>query len=233
MDATRIIRKNYERILENIEAAASGAGRSGRDVSIVAVTKTVDINTIRTLFDLGLENIGENRVKDALLKAEELGDLPIRWHMVGHLQRNKVKRALTCFSYIHSVDSARLAEEIDKESAKLDIVTPILLEVNASGEVAKFGIKPADGVALVESIAELKNIALKGLMTMAPFSDDMEVCRRCFARLRDTLEEINRKEVYPEKLSELSMGMTQDYPVAVEEGATIVRIGSAFFEGLN
>ena len=228
-----VIQKNYESILENIETAAAKAGRSSTSVAIVAVTKTVDENTIRMLFDLGLDNIGENRVKDALTKAQDLSDLPIKWHMIGHLQRNKVKKALNLFSFFHSVDSRRLAVEIDKESEKQDLMTPVLIEVNTSGELSKFGIGPAEAIKLTEQIAELRNISLKGLMTMAPFTEDTEVCRKCFVRLRGLLDEINEKEVYPEKLTELSMGMTQDYVAAVEEGATIVRIGSAFFKGLG
>jgi len=228
-----IIRKNYETILENIEAAASNAGRPSASVTIVAVTKTVDEDVIRTLFDIGLENIGENRVKDALAKASRLSDLPIKWHMIGHLQRNKVKKAVNLFRFFHSVDSRRLAEEIDKESLKQDVTAPLLIEVNTSGEVSKFGATPQQAIKLTEQVAELRNVSLKGLMTMAPFTDDMEVCRKCFVRLRNLLEEINKKEIYPEKLTELSMGMTQDYQVAVEEGSTIVRIGSAFFKGLK
>ena len=232
-DVGEVLRKNYEQILENVEAAASRASRSLQDVTVVAVTKTVNENIIRVLFDMGLDNIGENRVRDAQEKAQELSDLPVKWHMVGHLQRNKVKKALGLFSFFHSVDSFRLAREVDAEARKLDVITPFLIEVNTGGEVSKFGVTPREALELSEKLNELDNISLKGLMTMAPFTEDMDVCRRCFERLRLLRDEINAKEIYRDRINELSMGMTQDYMIAVEEGATMVRIGSAFFDGID
>ena len=232
-DTRETLRKNYEKILGNVVAAASRASRSPQDVTVVAVTKTVNESIVRALFDMGLENIGENRVQNALAKASRLGDLPIKWHMVGHLQRNKVKKALSLFSLYHSVDSLRLATEMDKESRKLDIITPFLVEVNTGGEIGKFGVNPRQALELSEKLNELENISLKGLMTMAPLTEDMDVCRRCFERLRLLADEINEKEVYRYKITELSMGMTQDYQVAVGQGSTMVRIGSAFFEGIK
>jgi len=232
-DVGVVLRKNYEKILQNIEAAASRSSRSLQDVTIIAVTKTVNENIIRVIFDMGLDNIGENRVRDAQEKAQELSDLPIKWHMVGHLQRNKVKKALGLFSFFHSVDSLRLAREMDAESGKRDVITPVLIEVNTGGEVNKFGVAPTGALELSENLNELENISLKGLMTMAPFTEDMDVCRRCFERLRLLRDEINARQIYRDRISELSMGMTQDYMIAVEEGATMVRIGSAFFEGID
>ena len=230
------IKENLKRVRENIARAADKAGRNPAEINLVCVTKSVGIPEIRELFQLGQRFIGENRVQDARRKIAEIPSLGIEWHLIGHLQTNKVKLALDLFQYFHAVDSLRLAEEISKRAEALEIRVPLLIEVNVSGEGSKFGC-PVEGTAdclgvydLASQVSRLPGLDLQGLMTMAPFDQHENVVRPVFRRLREIRDEINSRSLTPKPLLELSMGMSGDYPIAVEEGATYVRIGTALFE---
>ena len=219
------LEENVIKIKENIEKAATKSGRKFEDITLVAVTKTVHFRIIKELTQLGIKHIGENKVQNAQSKKQELNlNTDVKWHMIGHLQRNKVKTALEIFDFFHSIDSIRLAKEISKKSTR---IIPILLEVNTSQEPQKFGFKDYELKENFEQLISLPNLEIQGLMTMAPFTSDMGKCRQCFIKLRSLLQKLNKE--YEMSMKHLSMGMTQDYEVAVEEGASIVRIGSAFF----
>ena len=227
------MKSNLERIRERMDKAASRSGRSGSDIILVAVTKTVSAETIRLLPELGIVDIGENRVQTALRKAGELPGV-FRWHMIGHLQRNKVNKALTLFKMIHSIDSLRLAQTLEKEmeNKERDSVE-LLVQVNVSGEETKSGIYPDEVERFFETLISLKRLKIMGLMTMAPFVDDPEKVRHCFAGLRRIKERL--QDHFGERcpLPFLSMGMTQDFEVAIEEGANIIRIGTLLFQGIE
>ena len=227
-----ILERNLAKVRGRIAEACARVRRAPGEIRLVAVTKTVSPAVARTLFELGAADLGENRVQQAEEKTGSLPDLPIHWHMIGHLQRNKVKRAIDLFEMIHSVDSVRLAKEIDKCCAARGRKMPVLLQVNVSGEETKFGVSPQETLETVQRIREFPGVNLVGLMTMAPFVDDAETVRPVFQQLR-ALRDAIRDKLGDDRLAELSMGMTQDYEVAVEEGATIVRIGSALFAGLQ
>lgn len=226
------LRSNISGIAQRIEAACERSGRDPREVILVAVTKTVPPEAADALIQSGVENIGENRVAEAERKRNHLGDRGV-WHMIGHLQRNKVKKALSLFSVIHSVDSERLLLEISKQCGSLGQSVEIFLEVNVSGEESKYGIPPAGAEELVLKARDLPGIVLRGLMTMAPFDVDPETARPFFRGLRDLMERLKASGAAPKGCDLLSMGMSGDFEVAVEEGATHVRIGTSLFEGLN
>jgi len=217
------IEQNVARIREEISAAAAKNGRSAADITLVGVTKSVDANIIRELLAAGVSNIGENRVQDFLPKFEKL---PMaNWHFIGHLQRNKVKYIIDKVSLIHSVDNFGLAQEIDKRAAQIGRQADILMEINIANEISKYGVAPAEAVAFATELANLKNIRLRGLMCIAPFTEDPETNRPHFKNMRDIFVDIN--SLHKHNLTELSMGMSGDYAVAIEEGATMVRIGTA------
>ncbi|KPK76157.1 MAG: hypothetical protein AMJ79_07910 [Phycisphaerae bacterium SM23_30] len=243
------ITENLKRIKDNIAEACVRKMRDPSEVRLIAVTKTVEVDTIRLLLEMGQIDIGESRVQqlmqrtamiqESLSRRQELTGAeapePIhrpKWHMIGHLQRNKVKQLLPVVEYIHSVDSLRLAEEINTCAAKLGLVekVKIFLEVNASQEKQKYGLAVGAITALAEQVKTLPNLEMAGLMTMAPLTEDQEICRFCFVRLREIFEEIRGEKIVGPQFKHLSMGMTQDYVTAVEEGATMVRIGTALFE---
>jgi len=212
-------------------AACERAGRQPDAVRLVAVVKTVEPEVVRELQALGITDVGENRVQEARRKHEALGGtLGLRWHMIGHLQTNKVRHALRLFEMFHSVDSVRLAEALDERAAHEDTTVPILLQCNTSGEESKYGVGPTQLRKLVDAVMPLEHVRVKGLMTMAPFVDDAETVRPCFAALRELAEKARSATGLP--MPHLSMGMTQDFEVAIEEGATLVRVGSALFRGL-
>jgi len=222
------IRTNWEKVRERVARAAQRAGRNPEEIQIVAVSKTVPPERIRAAVEAGVEHIGENRVQEAWQKYQELGDLAT-WHMVGHLQTNKVKRALQIFQVIHSVDSLHLAQEIEKRCTQMGREVEVLVEVKTSDEPTKFGVAPEDTPGLVAAIADMPHLRLTGLMTIGKFTDDEQEVRACFRTLAALLERINREKIYPEPLRHLSMGMSSDFEWAIEEGATIVRIGTAIF----
>lgn len=210
-----------------MRAAAERSGRRIEDVRLVAVTKGVDPERIREALALGIVDLGENRIQEALPKIAALGSAP-RWHLVGHLQRNKVGRAIEAFALIHSVDSVRLTEEIARRAGVLGRDIPVLLQVNVAGEPGKHGFAPEEVRDAARRIAGSPGVRVRGLMTIAPLADDPETVRPIFRRLR-RLGEVVRAEV-PDA-DELSMGMSQDYEVAIEEGATLIRVGRAIFGG--
>ncbi|MFP4055712.1 MAG: YggS family pyridoxal phosphate-dependent enzyme [Candidatus Brocadiia bacterium] len=230
MDEAKL-RDNLADVRRRMADARHRAGRRPDDVRLVAVTKTVGPDAIRALQALGLREIGENRVQDALRKQETLeGRLGLRWHMIGHLQTNKARHALRLFDAVDSVDSVRLARELDRRAARDGLgPVPVLLECNVSGEGTKHGFPPGELPAALDAILPLERLAVEGLMTMAPLVADAEATRPLFAALRELAEEARRRTGRP--LPHLSMGMTQDFEVAIEEGATMVRIGSALFRG--
>lgn len=235
------IAKNLARINENIAAACKKVRRSPSEVCIIAVTKAVDVDTVKNLVAAGATHLGESRVKPLAERAEVVaeylkrrrGNEPtpeIKWHMIGHLQRNKVKAALEYADVIHSVDSLRLAEEINSRAERLDRAVDVLLEVNCSQESQKFGCAVGAALHLGELICTLKHVRLVGLMTMAPLSKNPEAARPTFVRLSELFVEIKKEKIGGDDFKHLSMGMSQDYQVAVEEGATMLRIGTAIFE---
>lgn len=243
----RKLSENWKRIDERVANACERAGRTRDSVSIVAVTKTASMDVIRALVDMGVEHFGENRVSELAKRAAMIqewhtrrtgrgsvaGTEPPQWHMVGHLQRNKVRTLLPWVGMIQSVDSLRLAEELDLQAGKIDRRIPILLEVNASGEGSKQGVAVAAATHLSEQIDSLEFLELRGLMTMAPLTDDESVIRHTFGRMYELFEEVIGERICSSSFRELSMGMSGDFEWAIEAGATIVRIGTALFEGIE
>lgn len=224
--------ENYRAIEEKVEKACLRAGRKREDVTLIAVSKTKPVSMIHELLPLGVRDFGENKVQE-LTEKEELLPKDIRWHMIGHLQRNKVKYVVGKACMIHSVDSLRLAEEISKEALKKQISVPILVEVNVAGEESKFGISVQEAPFLVEQICRLPGIEVKGLMTIAPYVEDPEENRIVFRNLRKLSVDIGGKNFDNVTMDILSMGMTGDYEVAIEEGATHVRVGTGIFGERN
>ncbi|HEY7834919.1 MAG TPA: YggS family pyridoxal phosphate-dependent enzyme [Ktedonobacterales bacterium] len=222
-------------VRERVRAAAARAGRSPDDVLIVAVSKTVDAERVRAAYELGLKTFGENRVQEARAKLSALHLPLLRWELIGHLQTNKVARAAELFARVQSVDSVRLAEALEERAARLERPLPVLLEVNVAGEASKFGIAPAALPEVARAVAALPHLRAEGLMTVAPLAADPEAARPVFRRLRALRDELRRNAPgepagAPEGAwAQLSMGMTDDFEVAIEEGATIVRIGRAIF----
>jgi hypothetical protein len=225
------LKENLEQVRGRMGTACERVGRRPEDVRLVVVTKTVGPPVIRALQALGVVDIGENRVQEAREKQDALGGtLGLRWHLVGHLQRNKVRHALRLFERVHSVDSVRLAEEISRVAGGEGRVIPVLLEANVSGEASKFGFAPGELPAALDAMRSLPHLSIEGLMTMAPFVEDAEQTRPVFAGLRELRDRLRAASGLP--LPHLSMGMTQDFEVAIEEGATMVRIGTALLRGL-
>ncbi len=222
------IAENLKMVKERIEAAAARAGRGAGSVRLVAVTKTVPPELIREAVAAGAEILGENRVQEAREKIETLGRLA-SWHLIGSLQRNKAKYAVRLFDLIHSVDSLELAQELSRQAKKTGKVQDILIEVNIAKEGSKSGIYPEDAAYLVREAAGLEYLRIRGLMTMPPYLPDPEDSRLYFKRLRELAAAIERERIPGVSMSELSMGMSNDFEVAVEEGATMVRIGTAIF----
>ena len=223
-----MIRENLGRVQENIRAAAKEAGRDPKGVTLIAVSKTKPVSMIEEAYDCGCRDFGENKVQELCDKYEVLPK-DIRWHLIGHLQRNKVKYIIDKVDLIHSVDSLRLAETIDREAKKHNLTANILIEVNVAGEDSKFGVPPEELENLVDGISHFSNIQVRGLMTIAPFVENAEENRAVFARLRKLSVDIAAKNIDNVNMGLLSMGMTNDYEVAIEEGATIIRVGTGIF----
>ena len=224
-----MIQDNVKRVMEEIGRAAAASGRKPEDITLVGVTKTVTAAQAKELIDAGVTNLGENRVQSLLDKYETLKDEPA-WHLIGHLQTNKVKYIADKVSMIHSVDSLKLAEEIDRRFQMAGRTANILVQVNVSGEESKFGIQPEDAFPLMESLSQLKNIQVCGLMTMAPKTDHPDDCRKFFYGLHKLSVDIRDKKYDNINMGQLSMGMSGDFREAILEGATIVRMGSALFQ---
>ncbi len=224
------LKENIDKIWDNIERAADRAGRKKQEIELVAVTKYSDTDEIIEAYNLGLGVFGENRIQSVKPKMEKLPK-DIAWHFIGHLQRNKVKYIVDQFELVHSVDSLRLAEEMDKRFSMSGTTQDILLELNLSGEMSKYGLGRENIRPVLDEILQMQSLNLLGFMTMAPFVGDEKVIRGVFAGLRELRDEL--AEEYQLELPHLSMGMTNDYEIAIEEGATLVRIGSAIFKGEN
>ncbi len=223
-----MIKDNISEVLNKIEAAKKKTS-SDKDVTLIAVSKTKPVSAIEEAYSFGVRDFGENKVQELVDKYEQLPK-DIRWHMIGHLQRNKVKYIIDKVYMIHSVDSLRLAEEISKEAVKKQVNMNILVEVNLACEESKFGIQTTEEcVELVKQIAKLPNIFIKGLMTVAPFTENAEENRLYFAKMRELAVDITKENIDNICVDILSMGMSGDYEVAVEEGATYVRVGTGIF----
>ena len=227
----RDIAHNLAAVRERIAAAAARAGRDAAGITLVGVTKYVDAEAARALVAAGCADLGENRPQELWNKAEALAGLPVRWHLVGHLQRNKVRRTLPLVSLIHSADSLRLIAAIEQTAAELGRRVPVLLEVNVSGEPAKHGFAPAEIEPLLPELAGCRHAEVGGLMCMAALEGGPDAARRDFAALRQLRDRLRANCPAEISLDELSMGMSGDYEAAVAEGATLVRIGSALFAG--
>lgn len=227
-----MLKENLKEVQENILKACEKSGRNPEDVTLIAVSKTKPVSMLQEIYDENIRDFGENKVQELVEKYDELPQ-DIKWHMIGHLQRNKVKYIVDKVCLIHSVDSYRLAEEINIQAKKKNITVPILVEVNIAEESSKFGIYAEDAIALVEQIAQLENVRIKGLMTIAPFVENPEDNRQYFRNIRQLSVDIAAKNIDNVSMNVLSMGMTGDYMVAIEEGATMVRVGTGIFGERN
>ena len=219
-------------VKKNIEEACDTAGRSPKEVTLIAVSKTKPVEMLKEAYDAGARVFGENKVQEIVDKYDQM-PADVQWHMIGHLQRNKVKYIVDKVAMIHSVDSLRLAETIEKEAEKKDVVVPILIEVNVAQEESKFGLKPEEVLPFIEQIASFPHIQIKGLMTIAPYVENAEENREIFRELKKLSVDIAAKNINNVTMSVLSMGMTGDYMVAVQEGATMVRVGTGIFGARN
>ena len=227
-----MITENLKKVHSNIEAACKAAGRNPEEVTLISVSKTKPVSMLQEAYDAGERFFGENKVQEIMDKYPQLPD-DINWHMIGHLQRNKVKYIVDKVAMIHSVDSLRLAETIEHEASKHNVTVPILLEVNVAQEESKFGLKVSEVLPLIESIADFPHIKIMGLMTIAPNVENPEENRPIFRQLKKLSVDIAAKNINNVTMSVLSMGMTGDYQVAVEEGSTMVRVGTGIFGERN
>lgn len=223
-----MLKENLTNVENNIKKACERAGRSRDEVTLIAVSKTKPVEMLSEIYAEGVRDFGENKVQELCEKFEVMPK-DIRWHMIGHLQRNKVKYVVDKAVLIHSVDSVRLAEEISKEAVKRNLTVDILIEVNIANESTKFGVKNEEAIAMIKEIAALPNICVKGLMTIAPHVADAEENRRYFREIKQLSVDITNKNIDNVSMEILSMGMTGDYTVAIEEGATLVRVGTGIF----
>ena len=227
-----MIVENIKQVEENIKQACEKVGRNPEEVTLIAVSKTKPYTAIEEALPSGILDYGENKVQELCSKMEQLPS-DIRWHMIGHLQRNKVKYIVGKVELIHSVDTYRLAEEINIQAKKQNVIVPILVEVNIAHEESKFGISAEDAILLVEEISKLENIRIKGLMTIAPYVENPEDNRLYFRKIKQLSVDITNKNIDNVFMEILSMGMTGDYMVAIEEGATMVRVGTGIFGERN
>lgn len=227
-----MITENLEQVRKNIDEACRMAGRDPKEVTLIAVSKTKPVSMLKEAYDAGAICFGENKVQEIMDKHPQLPE-DIQWHMIGHLQRNKVKHIVDKVSMIHSVDSLRLAQTIEQEAAKHNVCVPVLLEVNVAQEESKFGLKMDEVLPLIETIADFPHIKVQGLMTIAPYVENAEDNRDFFRQLKKLSVDIEAKNINNVSMSVLSMGMTGDYQVAVQEGATMVRVGTGIFGERN
>lgn len=237
------IADRIKKVQDNIASACASAGRDTKEVKLVIVTKSTTLKSIKEVIDLGQTELGENRVQQLKKVAAEVDEFlarqakdkgeakKVNWHMIGHLQRNKVKQVLPIASLLHSVDTLRLAEEINSAAAKLKLKPKVLLQVNTSREPQKNGVPVGAATHMAEQIETLEHVQIVGLMTMAPLTRKKDVIRSCFVRAKELFDEMKGEKIVGSQFTELSMGMSSDYEIAVEEGATILRIGSAIFAG--
>lgn len=223
-----MIKNNVNAVEAKIIAACERSGRKREDVTLIAVSKTKPVSAIYEVMETGIKDYGENKVQELCDKIETITE-PLNWHMIGHLQRNKVKYIVDKVSMIHSVDSLRLAEQIQQEASKKNVDVDILIEVNVAEEDSKFGLSTEEVIDMVRSISKFPNVHIKGLMTVAPFTDNPEDNRPYFRNLKQLAVDIDGENIDNVTMSVLSMGMTGDYEVAIEEGATMVRVGTGIF----
>ena len=222
------LKQKISNVYKKIEEVAKRSDRLTSDILLIAASKYVKFDELKVAIENGIKHVGENRAKTLIDLYNNIGDL-VTWHFIGHLQSRKVKLVIPIVEYIHSIDSISTVKEIDKKAKNIDKIQKILVEVNISNEETKYGIKPNLLIDFVKEISNYKNVKIVGLMTLAPFTDDMSICRRIFKTLRELKNKINKK--YPDlSLSHLSMGMSNDFEIAIEEGSTMVRIGSAIFK---
>lgn len=227
-----MLRTNLEQVQHNIKDACAKAGRDPKEVTLIAVSKTKPLSDIEELITYGVDVFGENKVQELVDKFENVST-PVNWHLIGHLQTNKVKYIVDKATLIHSVDSLRLAKEISKQAASRNVISDILVQVNIANEDTKFGISKEDTLDLIKQISILDNVKIKGLMTIAPFVQNPEENRVHFSNLRQLSLDIVSKNIDNVDISILSMGMTNDYMIAIEEGATMVRVGTGIFGERN
>lgn len=233
MDIAGRIAANLREVRERIDAAAARAGRNGAEITLVGVTKYVDAATAQVLVDAGLYDLGESRPQELWSKAAALADPRIRWHLIGHLQRNKARRTLPHISLLHSLDSLPLAEALNAEAQAPSRRLPVLLEIKIAADAAKHGFAVDETLSALHAIARLPGLEVRGLMCMASLEGGDDAARRDFARLRQLRDKLQSDCLPGTSLAELSMGMSGDYEIAIAEGATIVRVGSALFEGVT
>ena len=229
-----MIKENLKQVEENINAACQRAGRDPKEVTLIAVSKTKPVSMIEEAIDYGIKDFGENKVQEMCDKIEKISK-KLNWHLIGHLQRNKVKYIVDKACLIHSVDSLRLAQQIDSEAKKENVICNILIEVNIAGEESKFGVSKDQVKELLEEIKELTNVHVKGLMTIAPYVEDAEENRGYFREMNKLFIDMRQENADNDNIDMeiLSMGMTGDYQVAIEEGATMVRVGTGIFGARN
>lgn len=226
------IRDNIDSIYRNIKDICSGIGKDPESITVIAVTKTIDPDRINYAVNCGIQNIGENKVQEVMAKYENI-EGNVSWHLIGHLQTNKVKYIIDKVALIHSVDSIGLAEEIGRRASKAGMVKSVLVQVNVAQEDTKFGIDYKDTESFVKQLSQLEGIRVKGLMTIAPYSDDIELIRPVFRRLKEMYDALAAANINNIEMEYLSMGMTNDYKVAIEEGSNMVRIGTGIFGARN
>lgn len=227
-----MLKENLTHVQENIAQASKNAGRKREEVTLVAVSKTKPVSMLQEIYNCGVRDFGENKVQEICDKREEMPK-DMKWHMIGHLQRNKVKYIIGDVALIHSVDTYRLAEEINIQAKKIKRIVPVLIQVNIAGEATKFGISREETLQLVTEISKLDSLRIKGLMTIAPFVENPEENRAYFREIKELSVDIAAKNIDNVSMDILSMGMTGDYMVAIEEGATIVRVGTGIFGARN
>ena len=227
-----MVAENLAQVQKNINESCNKINRYPNEVTLIAVSKTKPVEMLKEAYDAGARVFGENKVQEIVDKYDQMPS-DVKWHMIGHLQRNKVKYIVDKVAMIHSVDSLRLAETIEKEAAKKAVIVPILIEVNVAQEESKFGLKPEEVLPLIEQIADFSHIRIKGLMTIAPYVDNAEENREIFRELKKLSVDIAAKNINNVTMSVLSMGMTGDYMVAVQEGSTMVRVGTGIFGARN
>jgi len=226
------LKRNIEDVLTRVKDAAVVSDREVSDIELVAVTKTVDVDVINKAIDYGILHIGESRVQELLKKYEQIGNV-VKWHLIGHLQRNKVKYIIDKVDIIHSLDSFRLAKEINKRAENINRIVECLLQVNVSKGKTKYGVNLEDVKHILEDITSLNNIRIVGLMTIAPHVDDKEQIRQCFRALKNIFDQISKIDFPNIKMKYLSMGMSDDFEIAIQEGANFIRVGTSIFGGRN
>lgn len=227
-----MVKENYNYVKQQVEETAKSCGRDPKEITLIAVSKTKPLENIEELIGIGVEDFGENKVQELCDKYEHVSQ-PVRFHLIGHLQTNKVKYIVDKACLIHSVDSLKLAQTIQKEAAKKQVIAQILIEVNVAEEDSKFGLHTEDVIPFIQEISTMPNLHVNGLMTIAPFVDDPEDNRKYFRTLKQLSLDITSKNIDNIDMNVLSMGMTNDYKVAIEEGATMVRVGTAIFGARN